>query len=57
MSDSSSISDFIFLGDYNDLTSVHSFLFGIWTDRRHQSDIFAFEDNVFGSGIRAGSGN
>lgn len=57
VSDSSSISDFIFLGDYNDLTSAHSLLFGIWTDRRHQSDVFAFEDNVFGSGIRAQRGH
>jgi hypothetical protein len=58
-----SISDFIFLGDYNDLaTSGDDLVFGIWTDRRHQTSTGAFvdqqgnlieeedafEDNVFG---------
>jgi hypothetical protein len=58
-----SISDFIFVGDYNDLaTSGDDLVFGIWTDRRHQTSIGAFldqqgnlvfedealEDNVFG---------
>jgi hypothetical protein len=54
VSDASSISDFVFIGDYNDLTSDHSFLFGVWTDRRHQTDIFADEDNVRGSRVPAG---
>jgi hypothetical protein len=57
VSDASSISDSLFIGDYNDLTSDHSFLFGIWTDRRHQSNTFADEDNVFGSRIRVGGGH
>jgi hypothetical protein len=63
----SSISDFIFVGDYNDLTATGGQrLFGIWTDRRHQSstgasldpagnlviDEAAFEDNVFGAPVR-----
>jgi hypothetical protein len=51
VSDASSISDFEFIGDYNDLTGNHLVLFGIWTDRRHQTDIFAMEDNVFGSRV------
>jgi hypothetical protein len=60
----SSISDYIFIGDYNDLTaSGDQRMFGIWTDRRHQKstgasldsagniviDEAAFEDNVFGA--------
>jgi len=50
VSDSSSISDFVFIGDYNDLT-VSNKLFAVWTDRRHRTSIFQFEDNVFGSQI------
>jgi hypothetical protein len=56
VSDASSISDFIFIGDYNDLAANDTTLFGIWTDRRHQTSIFALEDNVFGSRIIAGGG-
>ncbi len=52
VSDASSISDFIFIGDYNDLTASTNTLFGIWTDRRHQSSIFQFEDNTFGSLVK-----
>jgi hypothetical protein len=63
LTDRSSISDFVFIGDYNDLTTSGEYLvFGIWTDRRHQSstgaaldpsgsitiDEAALEDNVFG---------
>lgn len=47
----SSLVDFIFLGDYNDLTISDSLVFGIWTDRRHQVSIFAFEDNTFGAEV------
>jgi len=49
VSDASSISDFIFIGDYFDLTATGEFVFGIWTDRRDKTDIFDFEDDVFGS--------
>jgi hypothetical protein len=49
VSDASSISDFLFLGDYNDLVATNGLVFGVWTDRRHQTDILEFEDNVFGS--------
>ena len=53
ITDASSINDWIFIGDYNDITVAgeddeDSLIFGIWTDRRHQTSIFAFEDNVFG---------
>jgi hypothetical protein len=59
-----SISDFVFLGDYNDITtSGDELVFGIWTDRRHQTSIGvhldeqgdlvldedALEDNVVGT--------
>jgi len=53
ISDLSSISDFLFIGDYNDLT-VSNKLFAVWTDRRHRTSIFDFEDNVFGTHIIAG---
>jgi hypothetical protein len=58
-----SISDFLFVGDYNDLATSGERAFGIWTDRRHQDSIgasvgpdgefvideAALEDNVFGA--------
>jgi len=56
VSDASSINDFIFIGDYNDLAANQTTLFGVWTDRRHQNSTFAFEDNVFGSRIISGGG-
>lgn len=46
--DFSSINDWIFIGDYNDITASGGLVFAVWTDRRHQGSIFAFEDNVFG---------
>jgi hypothetical protein len=48
VTEQSSINDFIFIGDYNDLT-VGNFVFAIFTDRRHRTSIFDLEDNVFGS--------
>ncbi len=56
VSDTSSINDFVFIGDYVDLAANDTTLFGVWTDRRHQGSIFAFEDNVFGSRIISGGG-
>jgi hypothetical protein len=55
VSDISSINDFIFIGDYVDLTASNK-LFGIWTDRRDKVSIFDFEDDVFGSEIIPGGG-
>lgn len=60
VSDASSTSDYFFVGDYIDLTSNSSLLFGVWTDRRHEAniggppDFSGLEDNVFGSRIIAG---
>jgi hypothetical protein len=48
VSDVSSIQDFIFTGDYHDLAATANTLFAIWTDRRHQTSIFASPDNVYG---------
>jgi hypothetical protein len=48
VSDTSSIVDYIFIGDYNDLAANDSVLFAIWTDRRDKTDVFDFEDDVFG---------
>jgi hypothetical protein len=67
VTDERSISDFLFNGDYFDITtSGPSLVFGIWTDRRHQNSIgasldqngevvldeAALEDNVFGARLR-----
>jgi hypothetical protein len=49
VSDKTSIVDFVFIGDYFDLASNDKLVFGIWTDRRDKTDIFDFEDDVFGS--------
>lgn len=49
VSDMTSIVDFIFIGDYFDLAANDQFVFGIWTDRRDKTEIFDFEDDVFGS--------
>lgn len=56
ISEQSSINDYSFIGDYNDLAANKTTLFGIWTDRRHQNSIFQYEDNVYGSRIIAGGG-
>lgn len=62
-----SISDWFFIGDYFDITtSGGNLVFGIWTDRRHQTTIgasldangevvldpAALEDNVFGARLK-----
>ena len=49
VSDATSIVDFVFIGDYFDLAVNDQFVFGIWTDRRDKTDIFDFEDDVYGS--------
>jgi len=49
VSDLTSIVDFVFIGDYFDLAVNDQYVFGIWTDRRDKTDIFDFEDDVFGS--------
>jgi hypothetical protein len=67
LTDKRSIVDFIFIGDYFDITtSGDRLVFGIWTDRRHQTstgasldengelviDEAVLEDNVFGARLR-----
>jgi hypothetical protein len=49
VTDQSSRTDFIFVGDYIDLTTSNGSLFGIWTDRRDKVSIFDPEDDVWGS--------
>ncbi len=56
ISEATSINDWLFIGDYNDLAANQTTLFAVWTDRRHQTSIFAYEDNVYGSRIIAGGG-
>jgi hypothetical protein len=45
----SSISDFLFLGDYNDLSTDNGSLYAVWTDRRDKLSIIDLEDDVWGS--------
>jgi hypothetical protein len=54
VSEVSSIQDYVFTGDYHDLASNSTLLYGIWTDRRDKLDIFDFPDDTYGSQIIAG---
>jgi hypothetical protein len=56
VSEVSSIQDFVFTGDYTDLAANNRLVFGIWTDRRHQTTIFSGADNIVGSGVIPGGG-
>jgi len=58
LTDRTSRSDFIFLGDYFDLTIARShdddhdgdpFVYGIWTDRRDEPTRFDLDDDAWGS--------
>jgi hypothetical protein len=49
VTDASSLSDFIFVGDYNDLSTDNGSLYSVWTDRRDKLSIFDLEDDVWGS--------
>jgi hypothetical protein len=51
VTDVSSLADFNFNGDYYDLTTGHSLIFGAWTDRRDKLSIFDDEDDVWGARI------
>lgn len=57
LTDASSISDFIFLGDYFDITVARGkdedapFVYGVWTDRRNEPSIFNFNDDIWGARI------
>ena len=54
VSEVSSIQDFVFTGDYHDLASNSTLLYGIWTDRRDKLSIFDYPDDTYGSQIVAG---
>jgi hypothetical protein len=47
--EASSMSDFVYIGDYFGITENDTMLFGIWTDRRDKSIIFDLEDDLYGS--------
>jgi hypothetical protein len=49
VTDRASLSDFIFAGDYNDLTPTNGGLFTVFTDRRDKLSIFDLEDDIWGS--------
>jgi hypothetical protein len=49
VTEESSISDFLFIGDYFDLTVDIGSLYTVWTDRRDKLSIFDLEDDVWGS--------
>jgi hypothetical protein len=60
ITDQKSRSDFIFLGDYFDITIVGgggddpSFVYGVWTDRRDEPTEFDFDDDVWGARVSGG---
>jgi hypothetical protein len=56
VTDTSSLGDFFFNGDYFDLTAASSpsQVFGVWTDRRDKIGILDDEDDVWGAGIPIG---
>jgi BNR/Asp-box repeat protein len=60
LTDQISTSDFIFLGDYFDITVARGgdddhrgdpFVYAVWTDRRDEPSIFDFDDDVWGARI------
>lgn len=54
VSDTSSIVQFDFIGDYIGLAANDTDLFAVWTDRRNRISIFQTDNDVFGSRIIAG---
>src|SRR5262249_51868552 len=56
VSDTSSIVQFDFIGDYIGLAGNQTELFAVWTDRRNRTSIFQTDNDVFGSRIIAGGG-
>ena len=55
-SDSSSISQKSFIGDYTGITLGSGTTYAVWTDRRNRTDIFDANNDVFGSRVIAGGG-
>ncbi len=56
VSDTSSLVQFDFIGDYIGLAANETTLFAIWTDRRDRTNILQTNNDVFGSRIIAGGG-
>jgi hypothetical protein len=54
VSDTSSLVQFDFIGDYIGLAANETDLFAVWTDRRNRTSIFQTDNDVFGSRIIAG---
>jgi hypothetical protein len=54
VSDTSSIVQFDFIGDYIGLAANDTDLFAAWTDRRNRTNIFQTDNDVYGSWIIAG---
>jgi hypothetical protein len=56
LTDVTSMSDFIFLGDYFGMTVVKNgssdpFVYGVWTDRRDEPSPFFLDDDIWGARI------
>jgi hypothetical protein len=62
LTDAQSPSDFLFLGDYYDITTARGddddhgddddpFFYGVWTDRRLEGTIFDFNDDIWGGRV------
>jgi hypothetical protein len=53
LTDAKSSSDYIFLGDYFDITVAgrhdDNFVYGVWSDRRDEPSIFDSDDDVWGA--------
>lgn len=61
VTDATSTSDFVFVGDYYDITVAQDFFrtkfFGVWTDRRDEPDIFDLDDDIWGARIEDDDGH
>lgn len=55
-SDASSISQFVFIGDYTGVAANATANYAVWTDRRNRTNIFDSNNDVFGSRVVAGGG-
>ncbi|RQS60055.1 exo-alpha-sialidase [Burkholderia sp. Bp8963] len=55
-SDKSSMSQFLFVGDYTGIALIPGALYSIWTDRRNRTTILDGNNDVFGSRVISGGG-
>lgn len=51
LTDARSTSDFLFLGDYYDITVSDGLVYGVWTDRRDEPSAFDFDEDSWGAVI------